>query len=82
MVSIYLIHFFDGMMHTASDLQPGIFQAAKEGELDIIDITDPTIPRFYVDGVWREIDWVHKTEMKSSLPSQLIVEANASNPAN
>ena len=82
MGKIYLIHFSDGMMHTARDLQPRIFQAAKEGELDITDITDPTIPRFYVDGVWREIEWIRITKMKYSRPSQLIVGANDPSPAN
>lgn len=71
MGKIYLIHFYDGMMHTASDVEPGIYQAAKEGELDIIDITDPTIPKYYVDGLWREIELVHETGMKFNITNQL-----------
>jgi len=71
MGKIYLIHFNDGMMQTAVNVKRGIFQAANEGELDIIDITDPTTPTFYADGVWREIELVHETEMTFSIQNQL-----------
>ena len=63
MDKIFLICFNDGMMHTASDVKPRFFQAASEGELDIIDITDPATPTFYFDGMWREIASVDQTEM-------------------
>ena len=68
---IYLIHFNDGMMQTAVKIEHGVFQAANEGELDIIDITDPTKPTFYYDGVWRKIEFVHEKGMKYSLQNQL-----------
>jgi len=71
MDKIYLIHFNDGMMHTACDVQPSVFRAANEGELDIIDITDPTIPTFYYNGIWREVELVRETEMQYSIQSQL-----------
>lgn len=71
MDKIYLIHFNDGMMSTASDVEPGVFQAANDGELDIIDITDPTIPTLYFNGVWREIELVRESKMKYSIQSQL-----------
>ena len=66
---IYLIHFNDGIMQAAVNVEHGVFQAANEGELDIIDITDPTTPTFYYDGVWRKIELVHQKGMKYSQQS-------------
>jgi hypothetical protein len=71
MDKMYLIHFNDGMMRTASDIQASVFQAADEGELDIIDITDPAIPAFYSNGIWRDIELAGEPEMQSSTQSQL-----------
>lgn len=51
-------------MQAAVNVEHGVFQAANEGELDIIDITDPTTPTFYYDGVWRKIELVHQKGMK------------------
>jgi hypothetical protein len=67
----YLIHFNDGMMRTTSDIQDSVFQAADEGELDIIDITDPMIPAFYSNGIWRDIELAGKSEIQSSTQSHL-----------
>ena len=64
MGKIYLIHFNDGMMQIAANVEHGVFQAANEGELDIIDITNPTTPTFYYDGVWRKIELAHEKGMK------------------
>lgn len=71
MDKIYLIQFNDGMMHTASDIQASVFQAADEGELDIIDITDPTLPTLYANGLWRNIELNSATEMHDRIHSQL-----------
>lgn len=71
MGKIFLIYFNDGMMHTASDLQPCFFQAANQGELDIIDITYPATPTFYVDGMWREIAPAGQKEMAYCCQGQL-----------
>lgn len=51
MGKIYLIHFNDGLMQTTVNVEHSFFEAANEGELDIIDISDPTTPTYYSDGV-------------------------------
>ena len=71
MGKIYLIHFNDGMMQIAANVEQGVFQAANEGELDIIDITNPTTSTFYCDGVWRKIELAYEIGMKYSLQSQM-----------
>ena len=59
------------LMQTVSNVAQSIFQAANEGQLDIIDITDPTTPTFYFDSVWRKIELDHETEMNYNIQSQL-----------
>jgi len=56
MSRIFLIRNDDGIIYTASTLISEWFQAANDGELDIIDITDPNEPRFYFGEGWIKID--------------------------
>ena len=67
MGKIYLIHFNDGLMQTTVNVEHSFFEAANEGELDVIDITDPTTPTYYSDGVWREIELAYKLNFRDAL---------------
>ena len=52
---MFLVIYEDGSIETADDIKDDTFEAADNGYVDIINISN-AIPTQYGDGEWHEID--------------------------
>lgn len=53
---MYIIIFEDGSMSYSATISSGELEAADDGILDIIDISDPTHPLRYFDEGWCSLE--------------------------
>jgi len=67
MNKIFLIRYEDGTVCTVSNSASGFLHRANDGELDIIDITDPNTPKLFFDNFWRTISTAYDLEGEGSL---------------
>ena len=53
---MYLFIFEDGSVSSAEDMTEEDFVSADEGLLDIIDVSDPSNLKQYLNGQWDPVD--------------------------
>ena len=55
---MYLIITADGVIHVADEIDGDDIEASIDGEIDIVDISDPEQPTEYFEGKWDNVtDW-------------------------
>ncbi|WP_238938739.1 hypothetical protein, partial [Pseudomonas typographi] len=57
--SMYLMIFEDGEIKSAEEVGIDDTQAADDGLLDLIDISDPFNPTRYLGGEWKSVEDVN-----------------------
>ena len=56
---MYLLIFEDGEMKSAEDVTDDELRGADDGQLDIVDISEPFTPTRYVGGQWVDVESVN-----------------------
>jgi hypothetical protein len=53
---MFLIIFEDGEVKRADAVGEDDKQSADDGYIDLIDITDPSVPKRFISGAWSDIE--------------------------